>query len=182
MSGESLDAAREAFANQRWSMAYELLLGENRQRRLPLDDLERLAVAAHLTGRESAHRDALLQGHRESLLQGEIARAEARLESGRCYWYENVRAAWATVSAGDPLSLEQRAKLKVASLTAVENSVDAVDILHRLAGTTAIFQSSPLERGWRDVHTAAQHQQVQDARWENAGRVLFGLEPNNPFI
>jgi indole-3-acetate monooxygenase len=60
--------------------------------------------------------------------------------------------------------------------------VAAVDLLYRLAGSSAIFPTSPLERSWRDVHTAAQHLQVQDGRWETAGRVLFGLDPASPLL
>jgi alkylation response protein AidB-like acyl-CoA dehydrogenase len=75
-----------------------------------------------------------------------------------------------------------RASVRLASLTAAENSLAVVESLYRLAGSTAIFQSSLLERCWRDVHTAAQHVQVQDGRWEAAGRVLFGLDPATPFI
>ena len=37
-----------------------------------------------------------------------------------------------------------------------------------------------LERCWRDIHTAVQHMQVQDGRWETAGRVLMGLDPGSP--
>jgi hypothetical protein len=33
-----------------------------------------------------------------------------------------------------------------------------------------------------DVHTAAQHLQVQEGRWETTGRVLFGLEPGSPVL
>jgi alkylation response protein AidB-like acyl-CoA dehydrogenase len=111
-----------------------------------------------------------------------LARAEALLRSGRSYWYETVRCAWDRVASGGQLSLDERANLKLASLTAVENAVAAVDTVHRLAGSSAIFGSQVLERCWRDVHTAAQHLQVQDGRWETAGRILFGLEPASPFI
>jgi indole-3-acetate monooxygenase len=111
-----------------------------------------------------------------------LARAEALLRSARCYWYDNVERLWATATSGGEVSLDDRVSVKLASLTAVENSVAAVDSLYRLAGSTAIFQSSLLERCWRDVHTAAQHVQVQDGRWETAGRVLFGLDPVSPFV
>jgi alkylation response protein AidB-like acyl-CoA dehydrogenase len=110
-----------------------------------------------------------------------LARAEALVRSARTYWYGTVKAIW-EASHQRELSLEERADLRLACLTAVENSVAAVDLLYRLAGTTAIFQSSPLERCWRDVHTAAQHMQVQDGRWETAGRVLLGLDPGSPLI
>lgn len=111
-----------------------------------------------------------------------LARAEALVRSARSYWYQNVEAAWDSVVAGGSLSLDDRAGLRIACLVATENSMNAVDVLYRLAGSSAIFQSSPLERCWRDIHTAAQHVQVQDARWETAGRVLFGLEPGSPFL
>jgi alkylation response protein AidB-like acyl-CoA dehydrogenase len=114
--------------------------------------------------------------------QAGLARAEALLRSARCYWYENVERLWKTVTSGGEVSLDDRVAVRLASLTATENSLAAVDRLYRLAGSTAIFQSSLVERCWRDVHTAAQHVQVQDGRWETTGRVLFGLEPATPFV
>ncbi len=111
-----------------------------------------------------------------------LARAEALVRSARTYWYENVEAVWDTARQGNEPSLEERAAVRLASLTAAENSVAAADLLYRLAGTSAVFQSSPLERCWRDVHTAAQHFQVQDGRWETAGRVLLGLDPGSPVL
>ncbi len=114
--------------------------------------------------------------------QAGIARAEALLRGGRSYWFETVRCAYDRVASGGELSLAERANLKLASLTAVENAVRAVDIAWRLAGSSAIFETEVLERCWRDAHTAAQHLQVQDGRWEEAGRILFGLEPASPFI
>ena len=111
-----------------------------------------------------------------------VARAEAMVRSARGYWYETVETLWEAALRGEPIPIEQRADVRIASLLAVENCVAAADLLYRLAGTTAIFQSSPLERCWRDLHTAAQHLQVQDARWETAGRVLLGLDPGSPLI
>lgn len=111
-----------------------------------------------------------------------LARAEALVRSARCYWYENVEALWDAVLHGRELSLETLSAVRLASLTAAENSAAAADLLYRLAGTSAIFQTSVLERCWRDVHTAAQHLGVQDGRWETAGRVLFGLDPASPLV
>jgi indole-3-acetate monooxygenase len=111
-----------------------------------------------------------------------LARAEALVGSARAYWYAEVRSIWDAVENKCELSLEQRARMRIASLMAVEQSVAAAELLYRLAGTSAIFQSAPLERCWRDVHTAAQHMQVQDSRWETAGRVLMGLDPGSPIL
>jgi alkylation response protein AidB-like acyl-CoA dehydrogenase len=111
-----------------------------------------------------------------------LARAEALVRSARSYWYETVGQLWHLVSGGGEVSPGDRIEVRLAALTAAENSTEAVDIVWRLGGSTSIFQSSPLERCWRDVHAAAQHVQVQDGRWETAGRVLFGLEPQSMFV
>lgn len=111
-----------------------------------------------------------------------LARAEALVRSARTYWYENVEAAWDTAIRGSTPSLEERTAVRLASLTVAENCVAAADLMYRLAGTSAVFQSSPLERCWRDVHTAAQHFQVQEGRWETAGRALLGLDPGSPVL
>ena len=111
-----------------------------------------------------------------------LARAEALVRSARTYWYDNIQATWDAATSGQEMTLEDRAAVRIASLTAAENSVAATDLLYRLAGTSAIFQSSPLERCWRDVHTAAKHLQVQDGRWETAGRVLLGLDAGSPLV
>jgi alkylation response protein AidB-like acyl-CoA dehydrogenase len=111
-----------------------------------------------------------------------LARAEALLRSARSYWYAEVQRVWDRALQGCEFALDDRAGARIASLMAVEQSVAAVDLLYRLAVSSAIFQASPLERCWRDVHTAAQHVQVQDGRWETAGRVLLGLEPGSPLL
>jgi alkylation response protein AidB-like acyl-CoA dehydrogenase len=111
-----------------------------------------------------------------------LARAEALVRSARALWQHQVQLVWDAALAGCEFSVRDRADARMAALVAVEQSVAAADLLYRLAGTSAIFQSSPLERCWRDVHTAAQHLQVQDARWETVGRVLLGLDPATPLL
>jgi alkylation response protein AidB-like acyl-CoA dehydrogenase len=113
---------------------------------------------------------------------GGLARAEALLAAARAYFFSEVGQIWVSAVEARQISLEQRTRTRLACLTAVENATAAVDLVYRLAGSSALFLSSPLERCWRDVHAAAQHFQVQEGRWETAGRVLFGLEPNSPII
>lgn len=111
-----------------------------------------------------------------------LARAEALVRAARTYWYHELETLWETAVHERPISLEHRASQRIASLLATEHCVAAVDLLYRLADSSAIFQSSPLERCFRDVHTAAQHLQVQEGRWETTGRVLMGLDPGSPVL
>jgi alkylation response protein AidB-like acyl-CoA dehydrogenase len=114
--------------------------------------------------------------------QSTLARAEALVRAARTYWYDEIETMWHVAVQACPISVEGRASQRIANLLATEHSVTAVDMLYRLAGSSSIFQSSALERCFRDVHTAAQHLQVQEGRWETTGRVLMGLEPGSPVL
>ena len=115
-------------------------------------------------------------------VQVAVARAEAKLRSARSYFYEAVEDLWGTATSEQPITPALQANVRLAVMTAAENSLDVVDSLYRLAGSSSIFQSSPLERCFRDVHTAAQHLASQDARWETVGRVLLGLSPESLIV
>jgi alkylation response protein AidB-like acyl-CoA dehydrogenase len=115
-------------------------------------------------------------------VQVAVAKAEAKLRSARSYFHEAVAELWAVASSERPITLGLQANVRLAVMTAVENSVEVVDSLYRLSGSSSIFQSSPIERCFRDVHTAAQHLASQDARWETVGRVLLGLSPESVII
>ena len=40
----------------------------------------------------------------------------------------------------------------------------------------------PLDRHFRDIHTAAAHMLVSPGTYVQAGRVLLGLDPTNPLF
>lgn len=73
-----IERGREAFAGQRWGDAYELLEASGP---LEAEDLERLAIAAHLVGRDRESTDAWEQAHHSRL------RAEDPDRAARCaFW------------------------------------------------------------------------------------------------
>jgi alkylation response protein AidB-like acyl-CoA dehydrogenase len=67
-------------------------------------------------------------------------------------------------------------------VTTVKLAVQAVDLVADAAGMNSALTSCPIERCWRDVHTASQHVLMNTARFEVIGRVLFGLDPASPVI
>src|SRR5262249_48341752 len=111
-----------------------------------------------------------------------VARAEALIGSGRAYVREATRDTWETVSRGERPSPEQRAVFRLAVAHAMDNAVEAVDLLYRLGGASSIYATSRLDRCLRDVHTAAAHVWVAPDTYELAGRLLLGLDPGSPNI
>ncbi|PSL08309.1 LuxR family transcriptional regulator [Haloactinopolyspora alba] len=67
--------ARVAFEHQAWGEAYEQLTAADRHTALGPDDLERLALAAHLTGRMEKAADGWERAHQVFVAHGETARA-----------------------------------------------------------------------------------------------------------
>ena len=140
--------------------------------RAALDEIRRLAGEKTPTG--AAHVLADRAGFHHDL-----ARAEAGLRSARAWFYETVGEVWAAVSAGDEVSLEQRALLRLAATRATWAAVEATDIAYTSGGGSALFATSPLQRQFRDVHAVTQHITVAPPTWELAGRVLAGRELGN---
>ena len=110
-----------------------------------------------------------------AVIQSQVAIAEAKLRSSRALMLQTLRELWETVSNGGTLSLEQRAALRLASVYADHQSKDVVDAVYHAAGATAIFESNPFERRFRDLHTVIQQVQGQFHNFELVGQVLLGM-------
>ncbi|HEX7050743.1 MAG TPA: LuxR C-terminal-related transcriptional regulator [Longimicrobiales bacterium] len=83
----ALAQGRDAFQERAWNAAYEALAVADRARPLDTDDLWRLAMSAHLTGREDAFLNALERAHHAHLA------ADAPVRAARCAFWLGFRLA-----------------------------------------------------------------------------------------
>jgi alkylation response protein AidB-like acyl-CoA dehydrogenase len=104
-----------------------------------------------------------------------VAAAEASLRGVRALYYEAVEAAWQAAQGDEPVSVDLRSGLRLAATQAVRTSAEIVRSMYDLGGGTAIYDDSPLQRRFRDAHTATAHFQVNEASRELPGRILLGL-------
>jgi indole-3-acetate monooxygenase len=112
-----------------------------------------------------------------STVQATVAKAEAMLRAARLLYYDTLSAAWERTVAGDKQSLEHKADLLLAGAHAAATAAEVTDMMHRVAGTTGIYARSPLERHFRDAHTVRHHGFLSENRFETAGQVYFGVQP-----
>jgi len=117
-----------------------------------------------------------------SATQAQVARATALLGASRAYVHETVREVWAAASAGAAVTLEQRARLRLAATEAVRDAAHTVDLMYEAGGATAIYAESPLQRRFRDVHVVTQHILVAAPTYELAGRILLGLPADTEML
>lgn len=109
-------------------------------------------------------------------VQADIAKAEALLRSARAFFYEATQEAYETLLAGDELSIAQRASLRLASTNAARAGADVTLAVYRLSGTTGIEADHMIARHMQDAMVVPQHAFLSDGTWQNAGRVLLGLD------
>lgn len=110
-----------------------------------------------------------------------VAEATVLVESAREYMYRLAGDLWEAAQLGEETP-QQRSRVRLATSHATRASVQAVDLVHGALATSSIFTKSPLERQFRDIHTAAAHVMVSPLTLEAAGRVEMGLEPGFPFF
>ena len=107
-----------------------------------------------------------------------IAQAEAAYRSGRALLHETLGRMWEATVAGQEITLTDRSDFLLAATNAALQSAHATELMHRLAGTTGIYQHHRLERCFRDMQVARQHRFYTESRYETFGRMYFGLEPD----
>lgn len=110
------------------------------------------------------------------------AEAFAKHASARAWYFAAIDDAWAEAKAGDAISLDRRAKLRLASTHATRVGADVCRDLHDLAGGSAVYLNTPLQRRFRDAHVATQHMMVAPPTIEVAGRALLGLPTEDSML
>jgi alkylation response protein AidB-like acyl-CoA dehydrogenase len=140
--------------------------------------LDEFATLAGRKARGDGGHTIAQDGH----VQAELAGAEAGLRAARAFVFDVIGELWTTACAGDPPSLEQRGRMLLASSQAMRAAVHAVDVVFHMAGASAVYDDQPLQRCFRDIHTANQHLIFSTLRDQAWASVHFGLTQPTFFI
>jgi alkylation response protein AidB-like acyl-CoA dehydrogenase len=102
--------------------------------------------------------------------QAVVAESEAALRAARLFMYQAIDDAWQAGEATDELKVG----IRLAATHVARTSAKVTAALYDLGGGATIYRSSPLERRFRDAHTATAHFQVNQASFELPGKLLLG--------
>jgi alkylation response protein AidB-like acyl-CoA dehydrogenase len=102
-----------------------------------------------------------------------VARAEALVRGGRAYLWETTRAVWDEACTTGAVSDASRALARLANSAAFESATRAVDLMYTVGGGSSVYRRSPLQRYFRDIHTASQHSIVAPGSFEQIGHALL---------
>ncbi|MCC6921394.1 MAG: acyl-CoA dehydrogenase family protein [Alphaproteobacteria bacterium] len=121
------------------------------------------------------------EGHRRPLAQRaetqeKLAEAEALVRSSRAWLWDTIGTAWHAAQHAGAVALEQRRDLRLATTHAVRSAARAVDLMYHLGGGSSVYETSRLQRCFRDIHVATQHMLVGTPTLELTGRLFLDLE------
>jgi alkylation response protein AidB-like acyl-CoA dehydrogenase len=132
-----------------------------------LDDILKLAN----TGRQQLR--AVLPMRESETFQGEVGRIAADLRAARACLQVQAASHWQHALNG---TLRTEALTTQATQTAIwlaATCVRIADACFVLAGSSALYETSPLQRRLRDLHTAAQHASAHPRHYVTAGKSLL---------
>jgi alkylation response protein AidB-like acyl-CoA dehydrogenase len=130
-------------------------------------------------GLPSLHGSSLLLRDKPTF-QAAVGRAEALLGSARSFLLATVGDLWDEVSSGVAASMKRRAMVRLACTQAAQSAAQAVDLMYNAGGGTSLYETSRLERCFRDVHACTQHIATSTDSYELGGRVMLGFDPGRP--
>ncbi len=121
-------------------------------------------------------------GHRPlhdlEMAQHHAGKARGLVDASRAFLRAAISPAIAEVEAERRYSEESKLRCQLAACFGAEACAQAVDLVHQAAGTSAIRLEHGFERHHRDVHTLTQHADKSWSRYEDVGKLLFGLPPS----
>jgi alkylation response protein AidB-like acyl-CoA dehydrogenase len=113
-----------------------------------------------------------------AVVQSQVAHAEAAYRGSRAFLHTTLSDAWATVERTGKLPQDDQLLIRLAGTDAIHQAAWVTDTVFQVAGATAIFESNPFERRFRDMHAVTQQIQARQAHYETVGRYFLGLEPD----
>ncbi|MFN7057176.1 acyl-CoA dehydrogenase family protein, partial [Hyphomonas sp.] len=115
-------------------------------------------------------------------MQAEFARCEAAWRAARAYLFAEIDRVW-TIAQGDgDIPMEARADLRLACTHMTRTGADICRTLYDLGGGAALFETSDLQRRFRDAHAITQHIVTAPSTFELTGRILFGLPTDGGMV
>lgn len=132
-------------------------------------------VRASVQGRKSITGAPNL-GERE-YAQIALAKAEARVQAARHFFYASTDDAWKAIEAGGEPGRDQINLLRLSTTHLTHECAEAIQDVYRISGMSGADNAHPLSRILRDSQLCTQHAFMGEITWKNAGAIFFGHDP-----
>ena len=135
-----------------------------------------LDAAIEIATRKKPQEQTLLRD--QPAIQRIIGQAEATWGAANAFLNEKAVKLWRKALDDHDLPLEHRMELRLASSHAIRQGAQVADMAYSVFGSSAIFESSPIQRKFQDAHAITQQIQGRLEHYDSAGQYLLGFEPS----
>lgn len=112
-----------------------------------------------------------------------IAEASNLIDETEAIMYRNFDQMMERVNSGEEIPMLDRIKYRYQASLVIERMMEAVDLLFNVAGGRSVYNGSPIQDIWHDVHIGRAHvanSPVSFAR--NLGAVQLGADSTDVFV
>jgi indole-3-acetate monooxygenase len=139
------------------------------------------AAVDHCKKKTPSYQQAVLQD--QQLAQYFLGKAAALVEASRDTLFRAAQVAYDDVeNSGKTLSREAKIRIQLATSFAAEACAEATRYVNDVVGTSAIRQTQPFERYFRDTHTIIHHAANSNRRYVDAAKLMLGQETDWIFL
>ena len=135
-----------------------------------------LDAAIEIATRKKPQEQTLLRD--QPAIQRIIGQAEATWGAANAFLHEKAVKLWQKALDDHTLPLEHRMELRLASTHAIRQGAQVADMAYSVFGSSAIFESSPIQRKFQDAHAITQQIQGRIEHYDSAGQFYLGFEPS----
>ena len=133
--------------------------------RRALDDIVELGRSKMRMGRQTSIAE-------RAVFQRDLALAHTRLNSAGLLVRAELASLWQRLHDGiDDSGVDTPRRLAAFSNNA-DTATEAAEFAYRYGGGEALFNTSPLQRGLRDMRAASQHMLVSESNYEGFGKAI----------
>lgn len=132
---------------------------------------------ASLATLKRSHLDPTTRLAEDPIAQFQIGKVQTGVRAARALMYEEAERVWQLSVDGHEMSPLERVEVRSAGWYATTLAVEAVDTAYSLGGSTALYESSPLQRYVRDIRGLTQHYGLSRNNAKSLGMVLMGEAP-----
>ncbi|WP_157134722.1 acyl-CoA dehydrogenase family protein [Sphingomonas sp. PAMC 26605] len=113
----------------------------------------------------------------------QIAESEAKIDAAETITRRSIAELESSAAGGEPLTLEQRARIWRDAGFASRLAWEATDLLASASGGSFARESNPINQAWRDARVATSHSGLTTTTtFEIFGRIRCGLPSNSPLL
>lgn len=140
------------------------------------------AISLFIENLENSSTDMTKKANDPDITQ-RLAQAQNMIDETEAVLYRNFDQMMDCVTRGDEIPMLDRVRYRYHASLVIEKMSNAVDLVFNVAGGRSVYEGSPIQSIWHDIHIARAHVANNPTGFaRNLGGVMMGMETQDEFV